>query len=241
MPQLHGRGARQRTSAHGRGLFERGIEHMATHSKLWLFGVPRKRLIVLDSDMVVLGPLDWVTRLPLPSGHVAAMGFGGRDRDGAMSHRFFNSGLMALQPAAADLHNLTRLAVQARLGTVPAIEGQTGQTNGTSIARAGEKQFGDQSLLNHYFRSRWKPLPAGMVGVAPAKVGIHGERILAADPAVVHWLSEPKPWSTKSLGHIQSDAAGRPAARRGPMSSQAALWWQLCRAHLSGVPPFLMG
>ena len=234
-PQIRARhGGRQHNSLIGRGLFERGVEHMATHSKLWLFGMPRKRLVVLDSDMVVLGPLDWTTTLTLPPGHIAAMGFGRKSRVQATTPRYFNSGLMVIQPATADLHNLTRLALQARQGDVPAPAGG----NASGIVRAGEKIFGDQSILNHYFRSRWTKLPDGMIGVAPAKVGIDASRILAADPAVVHWLSEPKPWSVHSLGRVH---VASQKSVHGTMTSQGALWWRLCSAHVGEVPHGMMG
>lgn len=236
-------------AANGRRLFERGVEHMATHAKLWLFGVPRARLIVLDADMVALGPLDWLTTLPLAPGQVAAMGF--RYSKGATtpsassssaaavpaagttaatpasaSPRYFNSGLMILQPTVKDLRDLTRLAFLARQGNV-------------TIAKAGEKFFGDQSLLNWHFHDRWLVLPPGLIGVAPAKLSVDGARILATDPAVVHWLSEPKPWGVASFGRL--DGATRQPARREGMRSQAALWWQLCSAHVDGVPAYMIG
>ena len=215
---------------HGRGLYERGVEHLATHAKLWLFALRRARLVVLDADMVVLGPLDWLTHWRLPAGNIAAIGFGHGGPRGA-SARFFNSGLMVMQPASSDLHNLTRLALLARSGPVPVPGGSDRSRaagagdNETVMIRAGERHFGDQSLLNWNFRYRWRALPAGVMAVAPAKVGVDGSRILAADPAVVHWLSEPKPWSM--LGQHQNDRPAKPTRPSGGMTAQAQLWWRL--------------
>ena len=207
----------------GRQLFERGIEHMATHSKLWFWGhVARSRLVMLDADMVVLGPLDWMMTHALTDVEdVAAAGVLRGSRS------FFNSGLLVLQPSVDHLRNLTQLAARAREGTVP--PGPDNQI----IGRAGEKLFGDQSLLNWYFRGRWKPLPAAMVRHVPAKVSVDPARILAMDPAVLHWVSEPKPWSRATL---RKDGITHTLH---PSTSQAQLWCKLCCKHLNDLLPRL--
>ena len=166
---------------------------MATHAKLWLWALPRARLAVLDSDMVVRGRIDWMTSFPLAPGQIAAASVERGRR------RFFNSGLLVIQPSAPLLQNLTSLARVARAGAAPKGD------DGKAIERVGEKMFGDQSILNFYFQRKWLTLPSGIMGVAPAKVGVSSARVLAPDPAVLHWISEPKPWSLTSL-HLDASS-----------------------------------
>mmetsp|Transcript_8603 Transcript_8603/g.22479 ORF Transcript_8603/g.22479 Transcript_8603/m.22479 type:complete len:327 (+) Transcript_8603:66-1046(+) len=219
----------------GRGLFERGVEHMATHAKLWLWGLPRSRLVVLDSDMVVRGPLDWLTTLELRDREVAAVTVQRR------SQSFFNSGLIAFRPGAEVLHNLTRIALLARSGAVP----DDRREEGGGIVKTGEKIFGDQSLLNFYFRGRVRSLPVSTMAVAPARVGVDPAHVMATDPAVVHWLSEPKPWCRPSLNvqETQAIGPGPGLSERRPLhaSSQAQLWWDMCRDKVSDVPVQMLG
>ena len=207
----------------GRALFERGVEHMATHSKLWLWGMPRSRVVILDSDMVALAPLDWMLTYELGRHQMAAAAWGGGSRS------FFNSGLLIIEPNPNLLANLTRLAHVARSGVAP-------EGHNSTIPKVGEKLFGDQSLLNWYFRSHWKPLPSSMMALAPAKAGVVPAKLRGMDPAVIHWLSEPKPWSRAVL-KPEGDVVGQ---KRG-VNAQAQLWWELCRDRLDGVPPASFG
>ncbi len=212
----------------GRGLFERGPEHMATHAKLWLWGLPRSRSVVLDSDMVVRGALDWLITFDLSEHEVAAAG---ALRKGSLS--FFNSGLMIIRPRASLLHNLTRVAMMARSGTVLDHRGVT-----HAPASVGEKIFGDQSLLNLYFGRHWKPLPTATVVPASNRVNVNAESLMAGDPAVVHFLSEPKPWTRPGL---RIDAATKRPLAAVPLSTHAKLWWQLCGDKVDDLPTRMLG
>jgi hypothetical protein len=222
----------------GRALFERGVELMATHAKLWLWGLPRSRLVVLDSDMVVRGPLDWLMGIELEDHEIAAVTVTRGSRS------FFNSGLIVFRPGAEVLHNLTRIALLARSGTVPDVR----REGGGSIAKIGEKLFGDQSLLNYYFpRSKVRPLPGSLSTVVHARMAVDTTRVMAADPAVIHWLSEPKPWCRPSLQIIQETptvvVGEQRQHERQPLraSSQAQLWWDMCRDKVSDVPARMLG
>ena len=221
-------GRRGRGLFETRRLFERGPEHMATHAKLWLWGLPRSRSVVLDSDMVVRGALDWLLTFDLDEHEVAAAG---AVRKGALS--FFNSGLMIIRPGAALLHNLTRVAMMARSGTVLDSRGDA-----RTPANVGEKIFGDQSLLNLYFGPRWKSLPTATVVAASNRVNINAESLMASDPAVIHFLSEPKPWSRAAL---RIDAVSRQPLATAPSSAHAKLWWQLCGDKLGDLPVKALG
>ena len=218
--------ARPQHQAAGRRLFERGVEHMATHAKLWLWALPRHRSVILDSDMVVRGALDWLTTYPLKEHEVAAAGV---VRRGALS--FFNSGLLVIQPGAQVLRNLTRAARMARSGTI--VDGHGAEQ---PVAKVGEKIFGDQSLLNVYFKDSWRPLPTATAAVAPSRVTVDASRVIGSDPAVVHWLSEPKPWCRPALR--LEPRTRQPVAS---LSGQAKLWWDLCEDKVTDVPARMLG
>lgn len=214
----------------GRRLFERGREHMATHAKLWFWSLPRARSVLLDSDMVVRGSLDWLTTFALDEREVGAAAV-----VRPKGRTFFNSGVMVIQPNARRLHNLTAIARSARSGTV--LDDQGEKQNVT--APIGEKLFGDQSLLNLYFRRRWRPLPQSTMVAAPSRINVDPVRVLAADPAVVHFLSEPKPWLRSAL---RIDPSTRqPVGGLSKLSGQAKLWWELCADKVGEVPARALG
>jgi hypothetical protein len=204
----------------GRRLYHRGVEHLATHSKLWLWALPRRRVIFVDADMVVLGALDWLASLQLEHLQVAAMDLG--NRNSSMSR--FNSGLMVMRPAAEHVHRLTHLALVARHPEF---------SDHVVVPKANEKNFGDQSILNHYFQGNWLALPHSLVHPVHPKNRIDPAMALKRGAAVLHWVGEPKPWSG-----LASKVGAAPKAKP---TLHAELWWQLCKEHVSDVPHRWMG
>ena len=206
----------ERSITPGRRLFHQGVEHLATHSKLWLWALPHERVVVLDADMVVRQPIDWLTTLPF-SGQVAAVDISNRNSD--TPH--FNSGLMVIRPGAEHVRNLTHLARRA--------------TKEASVPKANEKTFGDQSILNWNFRNGWFALPPSLVQVVHPKLQANVEELVHSDEhAVLHWVGEPKPWTHKAGLRIGAQQGAAAAGGRGP-KSQAELWWRLCSRHMQGV------
>lgn len=223
----------------GRRLFQPGVQQFATHLKLWFWALPRSRVVVLDSDMVVVGNLDWLTFLDFRE-DLAAIDIGNRRSNDSK----FNSGIMVIRPSRAHLGNLTRLA---RLARDPAV---AGGARPEAVPKAGEKRFGDQSLLNWHFRNAWKALPASLTRAVHSKLRTNFTRLLHLDyqrrvtdeglkfsaPAVMHWLGEPKPWSLKAGLHVDAAAWDTKKSATKPPSPHTRLWWQLCRDHLRDAP-----
>ena len=213
----------------GRRLYHRGVEHYATHSKLWLWALPRSRLLLLDADMVVLGQLDWLTSLEVKE-QVAAIDISNRNTDAPR----FNSGLMILKPAAELVRNLTRLAINARSPRTPE----------EAVPKVNEKYFGDQSIVNWYFRKSWLALPPSLAHTVHPRMKADAKKIAKQDVAVLHWMGEPKPWSRNADLRLESsflDAGNAKLASGVTPSDQAALWWRYCGEHMQGVPRAWLG
>ena len=220
----------------GRRLYQLGVQLYATHSKIWLWALPRARVVLLDADMVVVGKLDWLNSLTLTE-DVAAIDISNRHTNASESK--FNSGLMVIQPSPRHIRNLTRVAVLAR--------SPVGASGREAVPKMGEKHLGDQSLLNWYFRGTWKALPPSLVQTVHPKVRsittrLHYSHVVLQNesnvPAVIHWLSEPKPWSRKSGMRIDTKAWDLKANSRP--SPHSRLWWSLCRDHLRDAPEELL-
>lgn len=218
----------QKELPYGRRLYHRGVEHLATHSKLWLWALPRSRVVVLDADMVVVGALDWLMSLDF-SQQMAAIDVSSRKSETAR----FNSGLMVIRPAVEYARNLTHLAVAARQ--------PPGAADHVEVPKASEKNFGDQSLLNWYFRHSWLALPPSLVSVGTHPKSKDINWLRTKGPAVLHWLGEPKPWKAKGL-RVNATANGFLADwATGWKRSAPSFWWNLCGEHLEGVPRRWLG
>ena len=216
----------RRFAAHsGRRLFQRGGQHFATHSKLWYWAMPRSRVISLDADMVVLGSLDWL------ASHAHGMPVAGVDISNRRSNEpILNTGLMVIEPSSSHLLDLTRLAITARN---PAAN--------QTVARAGEKNFGDQSIINWNFHGRWQVLPTSLERIVNARMPVGrlagnlskvtGAQLGGDQPALVHWVGEPKPWSSKAGMYFDPEARHPPRVR-GKLNDGATLWWSMCREHV---------
>jgi hypothetical protein len=158
---------------HGRRLYDSGWasglpELYATHLKVWLYALPAQhypRVVVLDLDMVVTANIDFLFVLRFEERVAAVMACGS----------FFNSGLMIAHPSLPELKRLLALLRHA-----------------AHLKRACEVKPGDQTLLNHAFNHRWFRLPTSMV---TKWKGHRNTTWNLRDTAVLHFLSEPKPWS----------------------------------------------
>ena len=153
-----------------------GAELYATHLKLWLWALPAAqypRIVLLDLDMVVTANLDFLlssSRALSASSVAAVLGCQGA----------FNSGLMIARPSLSDLGKLLGVLKHA-----------------AHLKRACEVKPGDQSILNHYFRHRWEPLPVSIATKWKGKTGATWNKY---DPAILHFSSEPKPWDLVAKG-----------------------------------------
>ena len=146
-----------------------------THRKLLVWALPDlRRAVFLDLDLLVLRNVDGLTfeaadlEGDAAFSAVAALPY---------SRSLFNSGVFVFAPSlptAAALHDLSRRATferpRARGGAPSAGRAQVGAPASADRVRvlpALEKfHLTDQSILNHYFRGRWRPLPFGYnVGV----------------------------------------------------------------------------
>ena len=66
--------------------------------------------------------------------------------------------------------------------------------------KACEIHQGDQSLLNAEYVGAWHQLPESLLGIAHGNVAIRAQlafnrsALEARDPAIIHFVGEPKPW-----------------------------------------------
>ena len=154
----------------GRRLFSRR-EVSSTHAKLWLWALPRERVVVMDADMAVLSKPDWLTHVVLGESDVLAAKAMGNSNT-------FNSGLMVIRPSAANLDHLESFAGRA-----------------WTLQRVRDRVVGDQTILNHAFAGRWRNLPELRVGTAHVHIGVgRFDENAALHSDLIHWIGEPKPW-----------------------------------------------
>jgi hypothetical protein len=201
----------------GRRLFERGMGTFLTHAKLWYWALPRARVVALDSDMVVVDGLDWLHTLPLePPEQIAAVPLA-YTVPGVGEGATFNSGVMVLEPSSAGLRNLTRLA-----------------SGGSSIVvhKMGERLLGDQSILNTNFVGRWQRLPLNLTRPISGRNVLKADRqsVLERGSAVLHWLSEPKPWGNdlKATLEMTCQLAKGGTQKGTHLRSNEDIWWHFC-------------
>ena len=222
-----------RSQGKGRRLYQLGAQLYATHSKIWLFALPRSRVVLLDADMVIVGKLDWLTNLPFAE-EIAAIDISNRHTRAKDAK--FNSGLMVIRPGPGHVRDLTRVALLARSSDGEAM-----------VPKIGERRFGDQSLVNWHFRDSWRALPPSLIRLVHSKLRANMTRLLHLDyqtritsegtatsaPGVIHWLGEPKPWARRSGIRIDIKTGSLvPVSKPSP---HASLWWQLCREHLQDI------
>ena len=74
------------------------------------------------------------------------------------SSRLFNSGVFVFEPSVAVASSLATLsrATDTGLGGKPAAVRIRG-----AMEQRGTSHLSDQSVLNHFFKGRWRPLPYG--------------------------------------------------------------------------------
>lgn len=189
-----------------------------THQKLLVWALPGlHRAVFLDLDLLILRNIDGLTfeRLPPPDGTAPLTSPDGREEPFSAvaalpySTKFFNSGVFAFRPSLATAAALYQLSGRATfkkgsstpptaLGALPPV-----------LIKAALERFHltDQSVLNHYFKGRWRPLPFGFNA---------GVKIRSADRklwnqlevAVIHFVAAPKPWElvrfdTSTTDHVQ--------------------------------------
>jgi len=177
-----------------------------THQKLLLFALQGyKRAAFLDIDMLVVRNIDALLEVA-PFAAVAALPY---------STRSFNSGVFVFEPSLSTAAALDDLSMRATFAKVsaPATGIDRAPASKIRISGAGERfQLSDQSILNHHFRDRWRPLPFGYnMGV---KVRHAAPKLWArVELAVVHFVHRPKPWE-RSLAEPRS-AMSRLADRMG--------------------------
>ena len=221
----------------GRRLFEGG-EVGNTHLKLWLWALPVARAVFLDIDMFLVRNVDSLLRVPVHGNSVAAVTCKSKNGD-----RYFNSGMLVFSPS---LHVLRKLLETARWtnepwhGHVPHTSEKwpdlcsppdnprkawelfpnssnplrdcrgkygPGRQPGM-ISKACESKYTDQSIFNQVFTSH---------AVVPG--GFNDYRYFNVNGShIVHFVGEPKPWSTSFKGR-----GAEPARHK-----VALLWQKAC-------------
>ena len=161
-----------------------------THQKLLLWALDGYTTAAfIDIDTLVRSNIDaLLSRSHRPFSAVSALPY---------SLGMFNSGVFVYEPSlevAAALDDVSRRAVFR----LPKRSSEAEPAGGwLKVRPAGERfELSDQSVLNHYFRRTWRPLPYGYNA---------GVKMLSAAPkmwaslevAVVHYVHRPKPWEAE--------------------------------------------
>jgi len=158
-----------------------------THQKLLLFALDGyRRSAFLDIDMLVARNVDALLDLE-PFAAVAALPY---------ATKSFNSGVFVFEPSLKDAAALDDLSRRATFASPTRTALPAAQGAPIRIKGAGEHiHLSDQSVLNHYFKGRWRQLPYGYnVGV---KVRAANRKLWARiEVAVVHYVHRPKPWES---------------------------------------------
>ena len=163
-----------------------------THGKLLLWALPGgyQRACFLDLDMAVVGNMDALL-YEQPFAAVAAMPY---------SSRLFNSGVFVFEPSVKVASELATLSRATDSGT-------GGKSSSVKIRPAmelrGTTHLSDQSVLNHYYRDRWRALPYGYNAgkkIYMAKRDLWNQMQLGA----IHFVGRPKPWD---VPHVPNPSA----------------------------------
>ena len=107
------------------------------------------------------------------------------------SSRLFNSGVFVFEPSVAVASSLATLsrATDTGLGGKPAAVRIRG-----AMEQRGTSHLSDQSVLNHFFKGRWRPLPYGYNAgkkIYMAKRELWNQMQVGA----IHFVGRPKPWN----------------------------------------------
>ena len=128
------------------------------------------------------------------------------------STRLFNSGVFAFEPSVAVASALSALsrATDMGLGSM-----RSGVRIRGAMEMRGTSHLSDQSVLNHYYKGRWRPLPYGYCGQAH----LHGQaRAVEPDAARHH----PPCGPAQAVGRAAHPDPARRAAQ-GPPRRDAAV------------------
>ena len=106
------------------------------------------------------------------------------------SSRPFNSGVFVYEPSVAVASALATLshATDTGLGGKPAAVRIRG-----AMEQRGTSHLSDQSVLNHFFKGQWRPLPYGYNAgkkIYMAKRELWNQMQVGA----IHFVGRPKPW-----------------------------------------------
>ena len=106
------------------------------------------------------------------------------------STRLFNSGVFVFEPSVAVASALSALsrATDMGLGSM-----RSGVRIRGAMEMRGTSHLSDQSVLNHYYKGRWRPLPYGYNAakrIYTAKRELWNQMQLGA----IHFVGRPKPW-----------------------------------------------
>lgn len=172
-----------------------------TFEKLQIFGLQEfSKLVYLDSDMVVLAPLDDLFAAP----HMAAVAAG---RLVEPEWNRLNSGLMVIEPDK----------------TLPERIASRFDTAARDMVESGRPALGDQDVINSYYAD-WPHagaqldqgynvffdhLEAYLASGQYALPGTHADSA-ARVVKIVHFTGRHKPWMARAqVGHFLAQACGR--------------------------------
>ena len=152
-----------------------------THQKLLLFALRGyRKAAFLDLDMLIVRNIDAILEQPAFSA-VAALPY---------TRTSFNSGVFVFEPSLAVASSLAALsrATDTGVGGKPAAVRIRG-----AMEQRGTSHLSDQSVLNHFFKGRWRPLPYGYNAgkkIYMAKRELWKQMQVGA----IHFVGRPKPW-----------------------------------------------
>lgn len=188
-----------------------------THQKVLVWAIPHwRRAVFLDLDLLVMRNIDAITfEAPHQQGDaifsaVAALPY---------STKFFNSGVFLFEPSLTTAAKLYDLSIRATFSDRTRYRKIAAQSTSSEdkvslvstirVQPAAEKyHLTDQSIMNHYFRGKWRKLPYGYnVGIKTRSVnrGLWNK----IDIAVIHFVGSPKPWELHKFDNETSEHVRR--------------------------------
>ncbi|PPR00645.1 hypothetical protein CVT24_000868 [Panaeolus cyanescens] len=173
------------------------------------------RIVLMDSDMIVLRNMDELMKLDLPQDHIAAVhvcacnprGIAHYPGDWLPENCAYKEIRLPTDPPPAITEQSPRPHTQLNSGTVilnPSLTLFTGIKNFLDTSeRISEWKFPDQDLLSEYFKGKWTPI-SWWYNALRSLCTTHPSLWKESEIRCLHYIFADKPWqSRKSQGNSE--------------------------------------
>ncbi|KAF5312565.1 hypothetical protein D9619_003165 [Psilocybe cf. subviscida] len=180
-----------------------------TWTKLRVFELEEyKRVVLLDSDMIILKNMDDLMNIDLLPDHIAAAhvcccnprGYAHYPADWIPPHCAYTAVANPTSPPPASTKNSPRPYFQLNSGTVVLNPSLTLAREIVEFLktspRISEWRFPDQDLLSDFFKGRWKPLPWYYNALRSLPI-VHPNLWSTRQIRCLHYIYSDKPWQSR--------------------------------------------